>query len=243
MMTKKRAWNGKWPKVQVALDLIHLKDALRIAKAANRAGVEWIEAGTPLIKSEGMRSVKELKRALPNAVVVADMKTLDAGAIETEVAFEAGADIVSISGLAHDSTIKGSARVKDRYNGRLMVDLLMTSSPVLRAREVERLGADIICLHTGVDAQKSMRSKLKLSPVLSTLARTLKVPLAAAGGINPRLAPRLAAAGGRGVIVGGWITGSADPYPAALEGGTPVWGAGVEKKQRAGLSVWGHTFS
>src|SRR3989449_3706667 len=88
MSIKKRAWNGKWPKVQVALDLIHLKDALRIAKAANRAGVEWIEAGTPLIKSEGMRSVKELKRALPNAVVVADMKTLDAGAIETEIAFE-----------------------------------------------------------------------------------------------------------------------------------------------------------
>src|SRR2546425_12279212 len=218
MSIKKRAWNGKWPKVQVALDLIHLKDALRIAKAANRAGVEWIEAGTPLIKSEGMRSVKELKRALPAAVVVADMKTLDAGAIETEIAFEAGADIVSISGLAHDSTIKDSARVRDRYAGRLMVDLLMTSSPVLRAREVERLGADIICLHTGVDAQKSMRSKLKLSPALSTLARTLKVPLAAAGGINPRLAPRLAAGGGRGLIGGRWVTGPAEPYPGGPAG-------------------------
>src|SRR5437867_13242429 len=101
MSIKKRAWNGNWPKVQVALDLVHLKDALRIAKAANRAGVEWIEAGTPLIKSEGMRSVKELKRALPAAVVVADMKTLDAGAIETEVAFEAAAGFVAIVGLAH----------------------------------------------------------------------------------------------------------------------------------------------
>src|SRR2546422_1226595 len=138
MMTKKRAWNGKWPKVQVALDLIHLKDALRIAKAANRAGVEWVEAGTPLIKSEGMRSVRELKRALPAAVVVADMKTLDAGAIETEIAFEAGADIVSLSGLADDSTIKGSARGKDRYNKRLMVDPLMTTSPGLMGREVDR---------------------------------------------------------------------------------------------------------
>src|SRR3989442_8151632 len=215
MMTKKRAWNGKWPKVQVALDLIHLKDALRIAKAANRAGVEWIEAGTPLIKSEGMRSVKELKRALPAAVVVADMKTLDAGAIETELAYEAGADIVSISGLAHDSTIKDSARVMDHRNRRLMVDLLMTNSPVMRAREVERLGADIICLHTGVDAQKAMRSTLKLSPALRTLARTLKVPLAAAGGINPRLAPRLAAAGGRGFIRRGWNTGSGDTFRAA----------------------------
>src|SRR2546427_16145 len=233
MSIKKRAWNGKWPKVQVALDLIHLKDALRIAKAANRAGVEWIEAGTPLIKSEGMRSVKELKRALPAAVVVADMKTLDAGAVETEIAFEAGAGIVSISGLAHDSTIKGSARVKDRYNRRVMVDLFVNTSRGLRAREGERVGADIICLHTGVDAQKSMRSKLKLSPALSSLARTLKVPLAAAGGIDPRLAPRLAAAGVRVLIVGGWITGSTDPYRAALEVVTSLRGTDVEEDQRS----------
>src|SRR2546427_10061940 len=200
MMTKKRAWNGKWPIVQVALDLIRMEDALGIAGAAQRAGVKWVGAGTPFIKSEGMRSVRELKRALPADVVLADMKTLDAGAIETEIAFEAGADIVSISGLAHDSTIKDSARVRDRYAGRLMVDLLMTSSPVLRAREVERLGADIICLHTGVDAQKSMRSKLKLSPALSNLARTLKVPLAAAGGVNPRWGPRLSTQRGQEIL-------------------------------------------
>src|SRR2546422_2914493 len=110
MSIKKRAWNGKWPKVQVALDLIHLKDALRIAKAANRAGVEWIEAGTPLIKSEGMRSVKELKRALPNAVVVADMKTLDAGAIETEIAFEAGGAILFIFCLVAHTALQGLGR-------------------------------------------------------------------------------------------------------------------------------------
>src|SRR5438445_12282159 len=113
MMTKKRAWNGKWPIVQVALDLIRMEDALRIAKAANRAGVEWIEAGTPLIKSEGIRSVRELKRALPAAVVVADMKTLDDGAIETECALEAAADIVAISRIADDFTFNGSARGND----------------------------------------------------------------------------------------------------------------------------------
>src|SRR2546425_9572986 len=116
MSIKKRAWNGNWPKVQVALDLIHLKDALRIAKAANRAGVEWIEAGTPLIKSEGMRSVKELKRALPAAVVVADMKTLDAGAIETEIAFEAGGGIVSFFWFGADSPFQGLGPGQDPYN-------------------------------------------------------------------------------------------------------------------------------
>src|SRR2546428_1189259 len=147
-MSIKRAWNGKWPKVQVALDLIHLKDALRIAKAANRAGVEWIEAGTPLIKSEGIRSVRELKRALPAAVVVADMKTLDAGAIETEIAFEAGADIVSVFGFGDDSTIKDFARVRGRYGGRVMGDVLMSSSPGFRGRGGERLWGGNICLST-----------------------------------------------------------------------------------------------
>jgi 3-hexulose-6-phosphate synthase len=229
MSTKRRAWKGDWPKVQVALDLIRLEDALRIARAANRAGVEWIEAGTPLIKSEGMRSIKELKKALPDAVIVADMKTLDAGAIEMGIAYEAGADIVSISGLAHDSTIKDSAKARDRYGRRLMVDLLMTSSPVIRARELERLGADIICLHTGVDEQKASGSSLRLSPALRNLTRTLKIPLAAAGGINPRLAPKVAAAGVKVLIVGGWITGSKDPFKAAVELVSSLRGIGVEK--------------
>lgn len=229
MSTRRRAWKGDWPKVQVALDLIRLEDALRIARAANRAGVEWIEAGTPFIKSEGMRSIKELKKALPAAVIVADMKTLDAGAIEMGMAYEAGADIVSISGLAHDSTIKDSAKARDRYGRRLMVDLLMSSSPVIRARELERLGADIICLHTGVDEQKASGSSLRLSPALRNLALTLKIPLAAAGGINPRLAPKVAAAGVKVLIVGGWITGSKDPFKAAVELVSSLRGIGVEK--------------
>jgi len=229
MSTRRRAWKGDWPKVQVALDLIRLEDALRIARAANRARVEWIEAGTPLIKSEGMRSIKKLKKALPDAVIVADMKTLDAGAIEMGMAYEAGADIVSISGLAHDSTIKDSAKVRDRYGRRLMVDLLMTSSPVIRARELERLGADIICLHTGVDEQKETGSSLKLSPALRNLTRTLQIPLAAAGGINPRLAPKVAAAGVKVLIVGGWITGSKDPFKAAVELVSSLRGIGAKK--------------
>src|SRR5256712_13763150 len=127
MSIKKRAWNGKWPKVQVALDLIHLKDALRIAKAANRAGVEWIEAGTPLIKSEGMRSVREVKRALPAAVVVADMKTLDAGAIETEIAFAAGGGILSIFLFVPGNTIQGPARGQGRLQKKRKGELLVTN--------------------------------------------------------------------------------------------------------------------
>src|SRR2546428_11447218 len=125
MMTKKRAWNGNWPKVQVALDLIRMEDALRIAGPANRAGVEWVEAGTPLIKSEGIRSVRELKRALPAAVVVADMKTLDAGAIETEIAFEAGAPTVAFCGVWLATAYQGACHGADPYNKPVMAVSLL----------------------------------------------------------------------------------------------------------------------
>jgi len=228
MSARRQVWKQDWPQIQVALDLLKIEDALRVAGEAYRAGIRWIEAGTPLIKSEGIRSVQELKKALPAAVIVADMKTLDAGEIETEMAYEAGADVVSISGLAHDSTIKDSVRVRDRYDRRLMVDLLMTSSPVTRARELGRMGADIVCLHTGVDAQKAMRSGLKLSPTVQTLAGTLKIPLAAAGGINPHLAPKLVALGVKVLIVGSWITGAKDPFRAASDVVASVRGKGPD---------------
>ncbi len=217
MSAKRQSWKEEWPQVQIALDLLKMEGAFRIVGDAYRAGIRWIEAGTPLIKSEGIRCVTELKKALPDAVIVADMKTLDAGKIETELAYEAGADIVSISGLAHDGTIKDSVKVRDRYDRRLMVDLLMANSPVRRARQLERLGGDIICLHTGVDAQKAMRSSLKLSPTIPRLTGTLTIPLAAAGGINPQLAPKLVAVGVKVLIVGSWITGSKDPYRAATD--------------------------
>ena len=228
MSARRQVWKQDWPQIQVALDLLRIEDALRIAGDAYRAGIRWIEAGTPLIKDEGIRSVQELKKALPVAVIVADMKTLDAGKIETEMAYEAGADIVSISGLAHDSTIKDSVKVRDRYDRRLMVDLLMTSMPVNRARELERLGADIVCLHTGVDAQKATQSSLKLSPTIFTMTRRLKTPLAAAGGINPHLAPKLVAVGVKVLIVGSWITGAKEPFRAASDVVASVRGKGPD---------------
>ena len=125
-----------WPQIQVALDLVRLKDALRIARAAASEGVEWLEAGTPLIKSEGMRAVRALSRTFPARKVVADMKTLDAGRIEAEMAFEAGAKVVSISGIAHDQTIRDSVQTAARYDGMLMADLLMSPNPRKRATQL-----------------------------------------------------------------------------------------------------------
>jgi len=206
-----------WPRVQVALDLVRTRDAVKIARDAWSAGIDWLEAGTPLIKSEGMEAVRVLSKTFPRGTVVADMKTLDAGMIEVEMALKAGAQVVSVSGLSHDRTIKDAVTAKRRHGGRLMVDLLMSSSPVRRAREVEKLGADIVCVHTGIDAQKERGPGLVVSPGIRRLTKVLQIPVAVAGGINPDLVEGLIRADVKLLIVGGWITGSRDPARASGE--------------------------
>jgi 3-hexulose-6-phosphate synthase / 6-phospho-3-hexuloisomerase len=206
-----------WPQVQVALDLVDVAKALRIARQAADAGIGWLEAGTPLIKSEGMRAVQALSRGFPRNTVVADMKTLDAGTIESEMAFRAGADVVSISGLAHDSTVRDSVRTASRYDRLLMADLLMSPNPRKRALELEKLGVDIVCLHTGIDAQKALHSRLKVSRTVIDVSEAIRIPVATAGGVTPNAVEGLLRAGVKVIIVGSWITGSKDPGLASRQ--------------------------
>jgi 3-hexulose-6-phosphate synthase / 6-phospho-3-hexuloisomerase len=206
-----------WPQVQVALDFLDLQEALPIARQAAAAGIGWIEAGTPLIKSEGMRAVQTLRRRFPRNTIVADMKTLDAGTIESEMAFSAGADVVSISGLAHDSTVLDSVRTASRHDGLLMADLLMSPNPRKRSRELEKLGVDIVCLHTGIDAQKALHSRLEVSRTVVDITGALQIPVATAGGITPSAVEGLLRAGVKVIIVGGWITGSRHPALASRQ--------------------------
>ena len=208
---------GGWPQVQLALDFVRIQDALRIAKVGVDAGIGWLEAGTPLIKSEGMASVRTLRRTFPRQTIVADMKTLDAGTVETELAFRSGANVVSISALANDRTIRDSVRNSRNHNGKIMTDLLMSPSPLQRAKELERLGVDLVCVHTGIDTQKSSGAGLKLDGSLRSMTRILKIPIAAAGGVNPDTARELATAGISLIIVGGWITRSKNPEKASRQ--------------------------
>ena len=93
------------PILQVALDVVNLHRALQIAEEAVDGGADWLEIGTPLIKSEGMNAIRELKKKFPHHTIVADMKTLDVGGFEVEMASKAGANIVCVMGMADDPTI------------------------------------------------------------------------------------------------------------------------------------------
>ncbi|PKL65562.1 MAG: bifunctional hexulose-6-phosphate synthase/ribonuclease regulator [Methanomicrobiales archaeon HGW-Methanomicrobiales-3] len=193
--------------LQVALDLLDLSRALQIAHEAVLGGVDWIEAGTPLIKSEGMHAIRALRKEFPESTLVADMKIADTGALEVEMAAKAGADIVCILADADDAVVKEAVRSAGKYGVRLMADLINVTDPVSRARQLESMGIDIICAHTGIDQQMTGKDSLEF---LHQLSANTGLPLAVAGGIDADTAGIAVKTGADIVIVGGWIVRSAD---------------------------------
>jgi 3-hexulose-6-phosphate synthase/6-phospho-3-hexuloisomerase len=200
--------------VQVALDFVDLPRALQVAREAVAGGVDWVEAGTPLIKAEGLNAVRELKAAFPDKLVFADLKTMDAGRIEVEYAAKAGAGLVGVLGAASDSTIKECIEAAHNYGCKLIVDMIEVADPVTRARQAESWGADYVGIHTAIDRQ--MRGEAPFA-TLRAVAEAVAIPVSAAGGINSETAAAAVAAGAGIVVVGGAITKSADATAAAAE--------------------------
>jgi 3-hexulose-6-phosphate synthase/6-phospho-3-hexuloisomerase len=165
----------------VALDLLELDRSIQIAKEAIAGGADWIEAGTPLIKSEGMDAVREMKKALPGVKIVADMKTVDTGAMEVEMAAKAGADVVALLATSDNSTVEDALRAARKYGVQIMMDLLTVTDPVKRSKELEKLGVDYICVHAGIDQQMTGRDNIGL---LDQILKEVTLPVAAAGGID-----------------------------------------------------------
>jgi 3-hexulose-6-phosphate synthase/6-phospho-3-hexuloisomerase len=202
------------PILQVALDFIDLPRALKLAGEALQGGADWIEAGTPLIKSNGLDAVRELRKKFPQAVLVADMKTMDVGRIEVETASKAGADVVIVLGLASDSTIRECIEAGRHYGAKIMVDLLEIDALLERAKEVEMMGADYIGVHTSIDEQ--MEGKISFHGV-RTIAGNIGIPIAVAGGVNSENAYEAVEAGATIIIVGGAIIKSVDAKKATAE--------------------------
>ncbi len=196
----------------MALDLLELDRSIQIAKEAVSGGADWIEAGTPLIKSEGMNSVREMKKALPGTKIVADMKTVDTGATEVEMAAKAGADIVAMLAVSDNSTIEDALRAAHKYGVQIMMDLLTVPDPVARSRELDELGVDYICVHVGIDQQMTGRDTIDF---LKQIVKEVNTPVAAAGGIDASSGEEAIANGAAIVIVGGNVVRSADVTASA----------------------------
>ena len=200
------------PVLQLALDFVDLRRAVKNAKKALEGGVDWLEAGTPLIKSEGLESVRELRRLFPKKTIVADMKIMDAGRIEVEAAAKAGADIVDVLGAASDATIRECVQAARNYGAKVVVDLIAVKDPGARAKELEGFGIDYITVHCAIDEQMEGKDPFE---ILREVVQTVSVPVGVAGGINSETAPQAIEAGASIVIVGGAISKSVNPKDAA----------------------------
>jgi len=201
------------PVLQLALDFVDLKRAVKNAKAAVRGGADWLEAGTPLIKSEGLGAVRELRRLFPRATIVADMKIMDAGRVEVEAAAKAGANVVDVLGAASDATIRECVQAGKNYGARVVLDLIAVKDGVPRAKAGERFGADYVAVHCSIDEQMEGKDPFE---TLRSVAQSVSVPVAVAGGINSETAALALEAGASIVIVGGAITKAIDPEEAAF---------------------------
>lgn len=201
-------------KLQLALDLVNIEEAKAVVKEVEEF-IDIVEIGTPVVINEGLRAVKEIKEAFPSLSVLADLKIMDAGAYEVMKASEAGASIVTVLGATNDSTIKGAVEEAKKHGSEVLIDMINVTDLEKRAKEVDELGVDYICVHTGYDLQAEGENPFEQ---LQTIKRVVKnAKTAVAGGIKLSTLPEVVAAAPDLVIVGGGITGQEDKKAVAKE--------------------------
>lgn len=198
-------------KLQVAIDLLTTEEALALA-AKVAPYVDIIELGTPLIKNMGSAVITAMKNAHPDKLVFADLKTADAGELEADIAFKAGADLVTVMGAVGDATIIGAVKAAKAHGKGVVVDTIGYPDRVRRAQEVTKLGVEFVELHAGLDEQWAPGYSIQ---VLIDEAARVGVPVSVAGGVNINNVAAVVKAGASVVVAGAAIYGAEDPAAAA----------------------------
>ena len=193
--------------LQLAIDTLTPSEAVALVERVHPF-IDLIEAGTPFIKRFGLDVLDLLRRVAPDKLIVADLKAMDAGAYEARIAFDAGADIMTVLGCASDETISGALHEANRCQRRIAVDLIAVPDKLERARQLENMGVHYICIHTGMDQQAS-----GITPLadLEQIRLAVSIPLVVAGGINVNSIHAIAALGPAVVVVGSHITSASNP--------------------------------
>lgn len=200
-------------KLQVSIDLLSLEQAMNLLKDV-APYIDVIEAGTPLIKQEGLKTVETFKQYYPDKLIFADMKTMDAGGLEAEMAFKAGADFTTILALSNDGTIAGAVAAAKKYNRYITADMIGIHDRIKRAQELEQLGVNYLELHCGLDEQAQHLCGSTVDE-LNALREKTAIALAAAGGINETTIQQVEAAGAKVAAVGAAIYSAKAPAEAA----------------------------
>jgi 3-hexulose-6-phosphate synthase len=213
------------PIVQISLDLTDIDEALETAALALRAGVDWLEAGTPLILAEGLHGVRALRRAFPGVPIVADLKTMDGGYLEAEMMAKAGATHVVVMARAHAETVKCVVKAGADFGCKVMGDNMICEDMISGARWLEDLGCDYVIHHIGYDERRGISAAgLQMpSPLdqLREVVQAVTVPVQAVGGLSLEQAIQCPQFGAPLVVLGAPLTIDADSFRTAegdLEG-------------------------
>lgn len=202
------------PHVQVSLDLTSIDEALHVAEIAVAAGVDWLEAGTPLILAEGLHGVRALHERFPTVPIVADLKTMDGGYLEVEMMARAGAAWCVVMGVAHPATIMAAVAAARDYGIGIMGDVLAAPDKAACARLMEELDIDVVIVHTGYDERRLVRGATPWDDLAAVVA-AVGVPVQAVGGLMLEDLPKLPAAGAPLVVVGAPLVIDNDAFRAS----------------------------
>lgn len=201
-------------KLQLALDLVNIAQALELIKEVE-GHIDIVEIGTPVINKEGLKAVEAVKAAFPNLEVLADVKIMDAAGYEVSNAAAAGADIVTILAQAEDSSIKGAVEAAKKLGKKILVDMIAVKDIKTRAAELDKLGVDYICVHTGYDLQAEGKDSFEDLRTIKNVVKNAKTAIA--GGIKFETLPEVIKAQPDLIIVGGGITSKEDKKAEATK--------------------------
>ncbi len=206
-------------KVQISLDLTNLDEALATAEQAMKVGIDWLEAGTPLILAEGLRAIRGLRERFPNTPIVADLKTMDGGYLEAEMMAQAGATHVVVMARAHEETIKCVVKAGRDYGIGVMGDNLGYISMVDGAKRLEELGCGYIIHHIGYDERRGIAAAGKRPPnpldELRQIVDAVSVPVQAVGGLSLEQAISTPSYGAPLVVIGAPLVIDSDRFAQA----------------------------
>ena len=188
------------PTIWVTIDTETIPEAIEIGRRATVAGAHWLEAGTPLISSEGIKAIEALAKNFRGSTIVGDFKTMDGGDLDVEMAVRAGAHVITVMAVAEDATILKTVETARRHSLGVIADVLAAKDKPKRAKQVAELGVDGIFVHTGFDERRLDPSKNPLIDLPGVL-RSVQVPVAVGGGITSDIANKAVDMGARIVVV------------------------------------------
>jgi len=209
-----RLWNP--PYLQVALDVTDIEKAKEIIRQLPASDRIILEAGTPLVKKYGAGIVHELRSVAKDSFIISDLKTLDVGQVEVDVAFEETADAVVASGLASKDTVDKFIYEAKRLGIYSIVDMMDVSNP-LRVLEGYKEPPHVVIIHRGIDEEKAGGTRWDLIREIKKASKERRLLVAVAGGIEPGNLKTALEAQADIIVVGRYITQSRDVNRAARD--------------------------